>query len=498
MEKLILCATVVGAAFAAVLTLYATNYSLHQDLAGGVLSGRLALEMGARFDLYSAYFPPIERFWYIIAAAWGGWTGVGLVNAIIVQTLFAVLISALLGFVIRQRTLGAGTAFFIVPFLLLLVLPILYKNIFGLREHLVILGLWPYLVLRAAGNKAINVGRGLRVLLGFWMGFTLLFKYLYSIVVFLIEVADTVEHRRFLTLFRIETLVSAGVVFIYLLVWLGFNPAQLEALSLMRGAIGANLTDPAAALKAGFNVTGTGFVIWLLLFRFKIAQQQRLLGLAAVVGVVIVAWLQERWYTHHLFPVTMAFMAWWWMVGAALPKWLHILPAIVLAVPFQHQFAKTRDYQVRVLEVVDALEAAGISLTDKRVGLLAQHPSPFNQVIAAQDGLRWTPLMNVPYVSTELKPFDTPQNRGQIPPAVALDAPGARLLHGQLMSLWRDEPPDVLILDTSYQWPLHFLQFSWEQVLSEDPEFQEVFAAYEPVLTHDAALVTFTYYVRSN
>ena len=113
-----------------------------------------------------------------------------------------------------------------------------------MREHLVVLGLWPYLVLRAAGDNTAKVGLGLRVFLGLWLGFTLLFKYFYSIVVFLVEATDALVSRKLVLLFRIECIVAGAIVFAYLFMpfrFLKINRKQTTHLVLiLLGCLGVS------------------------------------------------------------------------------------------------------------------------------------------------------------------------------------------------------------------------------------------------------------------
>jgi len=64
-------------------------------------------------------------------------------------------------------------------------------------------GLWPYVVLRLGGRDGVKSGWRLRVLLGLWMGATLIFKYLYGAVVLLVEITDTLIRRQAFLLIRI-------------------------------------------------------------------------------------------------------------------------------------------------------------------------------------------------------------------------------------------------------------------------------------------------------
>jgi len=497
-RRVIVCASFALVALTSILAFYSTVSLFHHDLAGAFLTGALAIELGNDFDLYSAYFPPIEKYWFMLAAKLSTILEFNATKILVVQTYIAVLISVVLAYVIRLRTVGADLLFFAMPLAVFLLLPILFKNIFGLREHLVVLGLWPYLVLRAAGDNTAKVGLGLRVFLGLWLGFTLLFKYFYSIVVFLVEATDALVSRKLVLLFRIECIVAGAIVFAYLFVWLVLDPAQREIIRLMQSSISANVLPLTGSIKIAFSYLALGLPTWLILARLRIAPRLNALGLACLIGALIVAGMQGRWYTHHLFPIIMAFIGWWWLVSSSVPKWAHVLVAAALVIPIKDEFSSTKFYATMTSDVRAALTEKGISLTDQRVALLNQHPSPFNQVILRDGGQRWSPQVNISYVSSELSNFDRPEHKGKEPPPLSLDDPGQQFLHDRWLTLWENELPDVLILDTSIQWPLRYVNFQWEQIFSEDVRFQRILAQFELAFTHKSDSVYFSYYVRKD
>jgi hypothetical protein len=480
----------------ALLWFYGSRYSLHQDLAGSVLSGRLSVTLGDDFGKYSLYFPPAERVWFSLAVRLGDLTGIGADRAIVAMTGSAVLFAAGLAWQIRRLTTGAGPKFFVASVVVLIVAPILFKNIFGLREHLVVLGLWPYLVLRVSDPDAAHIGKRLRALVGLWLGGMLLFKYLYSLLVALVEVVDALMQRRPNLLLRVESLAAGAIVFLYLLLWLGVDPGQRQAVAAMVSAVDAALADPAEnVLKVAENLVLAG--AFLLLLRTS-RVPARLVGLAfvTILGTVTVAFLQERWFSHHLFPIFMAYAFWWWATAAYLRRWHHAVLAASLIYAGLGQFLATAQYHEQVEELDEAFQEAGLSVRGKRVGLLNLHPSPYNQYLASNGGSRWNPLMNIAYVSAELAPLDRPENAGRRLPPVRLGDPGRKLLHDQMLGLWEDDPPDALILDYSIRWPLRHINVDWIQAFSNDPRFNTILSHYRPVLLHQGKRLKFTYYVR--
>ena len=484
--------------FGGLLLLYGLRYPIHHDLAGGVLSGRLAVALGDSFSNYSIYFPPAEKFWFSLAARLSDLTALRLDLTVVVMTAAMVLFGAGLAYRIRREAVGASPLFLVWSVALLVILPILFKNIFGLREPIVAAGLWPYLVLRVSDPDGTRIGRETRFVLGVWMGATLLFKYLYSIVVLLVEVTDALIQRRPALLFRIENIVAGGVVGLYLFFWLGIDPSQRAAIGVMFSGIDAALADPATNwVKMGQNF-GYATAFLVVLRGFRVPGRLMALGFAAVIGAVLVCWAQERWYTHHMFPIVLAYAAWWWMAKSYLRWWAHVAFGLALSYASFGHFARTFEYQRQVAEVDQAIREAGRSVNGKRVGILTMHPSPYNQYLASHGAVRWNAQVNNAYVATELKPFDTKENAGIAPPPAKFDDPGRRIIHDQMLRLWEDMPPEVLIVDHKRRWPLRYVKVEWEQVFSRDPRFSAILKHYRPVLTHEGKRISFTYYVRTD
>jgi len=72
------------------------------------------------------------------------------------------------------------------------------------------------------------------------------------------------------------------------------------------------------------------------------------------------------------------------------------------------------------------------------------------------------------------------------------------MLHDEMLRLWEDMPPDVLILDHSYRWPLRYTDVEWTHVFSQEPRFNAVLGHYRPVLAHRGKWLEFKYYVRAD
>lgn len=481
---------------ALVQLIYSALYWVHPDLAGAVLSGRLVLTLQESFDDYTVFFPPAERVWFTFAAAISEWTGMRLDLAAVLLTNTAVLISAGLGYHIRRVTAGASLRFFAGSLLILALMPIAYMSNFGLREHIVLLGLWPYLVLRISDPEGTIVGWRLRFAIGLWMGSALLLKYLYSVVVVLVELADAAIQRRPFALLRIENLVSGAIVAAYLFIWLVLDPSQREAIEVVVTAINANLVDLQTSVVRAVYSLALAVALVLVARLANVPVRVTAIGLAIVLGAVIVAWIQSRWYVQHRLPITAAYIVWLWMMRDHLkPLWFAGL-ALLISVPVINAFRSAAYYQASASEIDAAMKTSGFSVEGKRVGVLNMNPSPVNQFLAANRAWRWNTSVNNSYVAAELVSFDRPENAGQAPPSVTLEEPGLKLVHDAMLRLWEDSPPDALILDNSRSWPLRFVKVRWREAFARDERFNAFMEQYEPVLDHKGELLDFTYFER--
>ncbi|MEO0589168.1 MAG: hypothetical protein AAFZ11_01265 [Pseudomonadota bacterium] len=495
-QSLIVFAALAIALFAGLYGFYTSIYSVHTDLAGAALSGQLANALGDSYEQYSVLFPPAEKIWFTWAASLSEATGLRADLSVILMTGAAVLFSTGLAYHIRRITVGASPLFLLASLAVFVLVPIVYKNVFGTRAHMVVLGLWPYIVLRMSDPRGALVGWRLRLVLGVWLGATLSLKYIYALVVFLVELTDAAVQRRVSALFRIENLVSGAIVAGYLLFWLVLDPAQREAIGLVVNAINANLTSTSVNIQQSALQLSVAAFLLLLAIVFKTPLRANALGLAMVVAAIAAAWIQSRWYTHHIFPITMAYFAWMWMVSRHLrPLWLVAIMVLMIR-PLVGEFRGTAPYQTSTQEGVEALENARVSLDQKRVGLLTMHPSPFNQVLVSQGAIRWNTSVNNSYVATQLKPFDRPGEGSRIAPAITLTEPGRKALHDDMLRLWEDSPPDALILDQSTSWPLQHIKVEWREVFAKDERFNAFLARYEPVFEHDGEWLEFVYLER--
>lgn len=485
-----------AAVLACLLAFYLYAYVPHHNVAGPVLSARLAQTLGDSFADYSSYFPPAEQAWFGLAVELSDLTSISPDLIVVLMTGIAVLFSAALAYRIRKQTVGATPLFFILSVAALIVLPILFRNLFGLRVHLVVLGLWPYLNLRLCDPDDTKIGWNLRAVVGLWLGAVLTLRYIFSIIVLAVELADAMNGRRVRTLFRIENLIAGGIVATYLFFWLVIDPAQREVMGAMVSAIDANLTSRTGNMVHAAIHFSTAIFFVALTYVFKLPVRTMVIGLAMVVGGIAAAWIQSRWYSHHVLPIAAAYVAWLWMIHRDVkPLWLAAL-ALIVAQPILKEFREIASYQQSVGELERALDQAGISVAGKRVGLLNMHPSPFNQYLARNGAWRWNGAMNNAYVAAELKDFDLPENAGRPVPPVILGEPGRQMLHDDMLRLWEDMPPDALILDESRSWPLKHIEVSWSEVFAEDRRFQAILAQYRPVMRHKGDSLDFTYYER--
>ena len=476
--------------------LFAGFYSVHHDLAGSILSGQLSYVLGDVFADYSLYFPPAERGWVTLIAFISDVTGLRPDLTAALLTSVAILISVSLAYEIRQSSVGTSPLFLPASAAVLLIVPILFKNVFGLREHFVVLGLWPYLVFRMSYPKGGKASLKLRIFLGIWLGATLLFKYLYSIAVLLTEIADAALRRRPMLLFRTENLLAGGIVALYLFLWLGIDPSQREAIAFATSGIEANLKSARTNFITAVFQSSLAVCLIAAALVFQWPRRETVFGAALLFGAIAASAIQARWYSHHTFPITMAYIAWWWLIAPHIKWWMNLFIALYITSQIVPQSSAILSYQLELREIDTAM--AEINVGGKRVGMLSVHLSPYSEYLVANGGMRWNTSANNSYVASALQGIDTRDNAGAYARPIALDHPAQAALHDEMLSLWEDMPPDALLFDNKKTWPLRYVRFEWTTVFAEDKRFTAFMQDYEPVLVHKGKRLEFTYYERKN
>jgi hypothetical protein len=480
----------------AVPLFYTHQYSIHHDLAGSMLSGKFATELGYTYGQYGIYFPPAEKVWFSLAAVLHTITGIRLDTIVVIMTGIAILLSTQFAYFIRRKTVGATPLFLLMSVTALVVLPIAFKNVFGLREHLVALGIWPYLVYRLSDPTGIALSSKWRIVMGVWLGWTLLFKYLYAFVVLFIELTDAIIQRRLSNLFRMENLISGSIVAVYIFVWLILQPQNLQTIGIMKNAIQANIISfqqtaqyIGVYLLSGIPLIAAGFI-------YKSNKRSLLIGLALLLSAILVTAIQARWYSHHQFPIFIATLVLLWIIQSKTPKMVSLFVCLFLMNTVYGQFKENSLYQARFKLLDQSFLANNISLENKRVGLMIAHPSPFSEIVAQHGGTRWTALVNFAHVFSELEKADIIENEGKLAPPIERFIDGREILHDKTMSLWEDFPPDVIIMDHSNSWPLKHLEVNWPHLFSKDERFAKIMANYALAYSHEEKYLGYDYYIK--
>lgn len=128
-----------------------------------------------------------------------------------------------------------------------------------------------------------------RAVVGLWLGAALLLKYLYSIVVLLVELADAAIQRRPASLVRIENVIAGGIVAIYLFFWLIVDPTQRAGINVMLSAIDGNLKPPFANLLLAAQQLAPALVFLMFARILRLPLRTAVLGLAMVAGGIVVS-----------------------------------------------------------------------------------------------------------------------------------------------------------------------------------------------------------------
>lgn len=482
---------------AALVAFYSFVWVPNHNIGGPILNARLSQALGDSASDYISYFPPAENVWYGLAALLSDLTSITADRVAVLMTGLAMLFSTGLAYRIRKLTVGVTPVWFALSAIFLAIMPIVVKNIFGLTIHLVVMGLWPYLNLRLCDPDDTRIGWKLRSVVGLWLGATLTLRYLYSLIVLMVELADALYARRFWSLFRIENLIAGGIVALYLFFWLVLDPSQREAMSAVISAIDGNLVSTKTSVRYAGAFISLSVIFVAVTYVLKLDKRTMVIGLAMVIAGITATWIQARWYEHHLFPVLAAYAAWVWMIHRDIKLlWLTVLALIVAQLIFR--YFTLMPHQLTYIELDRAMEEAGVSVTGKRVGILNMHPSPLNQYLARNGAWRWIGANNNAYVAAELDPMDTRRKPRKVAPPVKIDDPGRAMLHDDMLRLWEDMPPDMLILDESTSWPLRDFKVRWAKVFANDKRFMAILDQYRPIMRHKGKRMDFTIYERKD
>ena len=190
--------------------------------------------------------------------------------------------------------------------MLLVALMVVPGGDFGQREHVLLLGLVPYLLLAVLRAEGAAVSSGLAAAVGLFGALGFLLKPYFVPVWALVEayVVLRVGIRR--TLRRPEALIVAGLGLIYAVAVVALVPAYLESVRQIVAPlypfyrplpVAAILTAPAVVI--GFVALG---VVLLVRRPTAFVHLDRLLALS-LAGMILSAAVQQKGFSYHFYPV---------------------------------------------------------------------------------------------------------------------------------------------------------------------------------------------------
>ena len=278
------------------------------DIAWALHAARSVLE-GQRLYVDQIGVNPPLVFVLSIPAAWAAMvTGI---DPLACFSVFVVLL-ALGSLVLSSRLLRTGGVFGEGPVrrallvVLLVALMVVPGGDFGQREHVLLLGLVPYLLLAVLRTEGAAVSSGLAAAVGLFGALGFLLKPYFVPVWALVEayVVLRVGIRR--TLRRPEALIVAGLGLIYAVAVVALVPAYLESVRQIVAPlypfyrplpVAAILTAPAVVI--GFVALG---VVLLVRRPTAFVHLDRLLALS-LAGMILSAAVQQKGFSYHFYPV---------------------------------------------------------------------------------------------------------------------------------------------------------------------------------------------------
>ena len=278
------------------------------DIAWALHAARSVLD-GQRLYVDQIGVNPPLVFVLSIPAAWAAMvTGI---DPLACFSGFVVLL-ALGSLVLSSRLLRTGGVFGEGPVrrallvVLLVALMVVPGGDFGQREHVLLLGLVPYLLLAVLRTEGAAVSPGLAAAVGLFGALGFLLKPYFVPVWALVEAYVVLRAGLLRALRRPEALIVAGLGLIYAVAVVAFVPAYLDSVRQIVAPlypfyrplpVAAILTAPAVVI--GFVALG---VVLLVRRPTAFVHLARLLALS-LAGMILSAAVQQKGFSYHFYPV---------------------------------------------------------------------------------------------------------------------------------------------------------------------------------------------------
>jgi len=366
-------------------------------------------------------------------------------------------------------------------------------DVFGQREHLSFVLLFPYLIGTAIQEQGRPFGRWSAVWIGILASCGVLLKPYLAIIPCGVEIYLAVARRNWKSLFRPESLTIAGYLSIYLVVVVLYTPdyfryAGYAMETLWAYNYGGNIL--VRAIETGMPLVLAAAMV-LLLGDQRDAALLRLLWLAALLFYFSVV-IYSKYWGHHLFPHTALC---WLILGIVLlrlstawrlpPRAWTLLPVLTLVgiwglVSQEIKLAEGKNFeQMRNDHLIPIVrrEAAGqpIYCLSTHLGDCFPLVNYTGTKLAGRFAFLW------PVSGYYLSRWNStpPSERYLSPEVLAADNPNERqVLRDVVTDLIRHKPLLILVQITHYKPGVNRVPFDPLAYVSQDAEFVRFFEDY--------------------
>lgn len=294
--------------FAIVMLLLSHKYLLFSPDVSYLLHAANQMLEGGHYvtDIFETN-PPMILYLYFPACLLAKVVSIDLITAMRIYILCLMVISSGVCFVLLKRMVGSTNdvyfkAMYGIFFGALFFLPI---AAFAQREHLLIIFMLPYLLMAALRLDNKNINPWLAVGVGLFAGFGFALKPYFLTAFCLVELLFIFKKRKLFAWVRIESLMVASVLVIYLLSVFIFQKEYIKIiLSLVYEYYFSAIKQPWVSILSRSYAVFCFFLGFSYLF-FAPYDKYKNLGLViymALLGMIIAFIIPQNAWFYHVFP----------------------------------------------------------------------------------------------------------------------------------------------------------------------------------------------------
>lgn len=470
----------------AVLWIVPDLIPLHHDLAGMINEAGFIIREPDVESKYGIPHIPVEHLFYGLPIYLATWTGIPEYRLIVLQCFLVIQLCTLLtcwviyrGGLVKSKVLAVIWVLGI--YSVIYALPLIFnaRNIFSLREHLFIAFILPYLMLLCARLSDFTPSKSLTISAGIFGGIGIIFKPVYVFLFVIVEVVYLIRSKRIYSFIRLEALVIISIGSCYLLYWF-FYTNYFVQIKYIVSSVQGYLNPQSALLATEFYQASPAIILLIhILFRRKEVNKKSnsvfnhaIIIFSACLGAIFVSHLQQRGFSHHAYPITV------FTIIFALAVWPVISKKVLTIFMIFSVFIILNRVNLKLQMVVNqASQSIGSIIEGKTIAVISPHLRPYHTAIL-KNGAKWQfPIKNLTYLATEYKRFDQPNHDIKYIPVTNFSVNG-QYLHQSVIKSLEDYPPNFIIVDTSTQWPMNYIQVNYLEALKMDEKFQSIWKNY--------------------